>query len=70
MKDGTRYDGRQIDVGYNDIKLYTQAEGYINVKKDDIADYGLSENSLMPSGLEHRLSNQDLKDLLAFLESQ
>ncbi|WP_235954765.1 PVC-type heme-binding CxxCH protein [Cyclobacterium salsum] len=70
MKDGTRYDGRQIDVGYDDIKLYTQAEGFIQVKKADIAAYGMAETSLMPAGLEQRLSNQDLKDLLAFLESQ
>ncbi|WP_235941195.1 PVC-type heme-binding CxxCH protein [Cyclobacterium roseum] len=70
MKDGTRYDGRQIDVGYDDIKLYTQAKGFIQVKKADIAAYGMAERSLMPAGLEQRLSNQDLKDLLAFLESQ
>lgn len=70
MRDGTRYDGRQIDVGYDDVKLYTQAEGFIQVKKADIAAYGMAERSLMPAGLEQRLSNQDLKDLLAFLESQ
>ncbi|WP_246255799.1 PVC-type heme-binding CxxCH protein [Cyclobacterium plantarum] len=70
MKDGTRYDGRQIDVGYEDIKLYTQAEGFVQVKKADALEYGMSATSLMPEGLEKRLSNQDLKDLLAFLESQ
>ncbi|SHN20182.1 putative membrane-bound dehydrogenase domain-containing protein [Cyclobacterium lianum] len=70
MKDGTRYDGRQIDVGYDNIKLYTQAAGFIQVKKADVSEYGMSKASLMPAGLEKRLSNQDLKDLLAFLESQ
>ncbi|WP_240469928.1 PVC-type heme-binding CxxCH protein [Cyclobacterium sp. SYSU L10401] len=70
MKDGTRYDGRQIDVGYDDVKLYTQAEGFIQLKKADIEAYGMADRSLMPAGLEQRLSNQDLKDLLAFLESQ
>jgi putative membrane-bound dehydrogenase-like protein len=70
MKDGTRYDGRQIDVGYTDIKLYTQTEGFIEVEKVDIADYGMSQTSLMPEGLQQRLTNQDLRDLLAFLESQ
>lgn len=69
MKDGSRYDGRQIDVGYSDIKLYTQAEGFIKVEKDDIANYGMSQTSLMPDGLQHRLTNQDLRDLLAYLES-
>ncbi|MDN3687536.1 PVC-type heme-binding CxxCH protein [Cyclobacterium jeungdonense] len=70
MKGGTRHEGRQIDVGYDDIKLYTQAAGFVQVEKDDIADYGMSENSLMPEGLAQRLTNQDLKDLLAYLESQ
>lgn len=70
MKAGTRYDGRQIDVGYDDIKLYTQAAGFIKVKKADVSEYGMSETSLMPNGLEQRLTNQDLKDLLAFLEGQ
>ena len=69
MKDGIRHDGRQIDVGYSDIKLYTQSEGFIQVKKDDIADYGMSRISLMPEGLQHRLTNQDLRDLISYLES-
>jgi len=70
MKDGTRYDGRQIDVGTYDIKLYTQAEGFIEVDRADVADYGMSTTSLMPEGLHHRLTNQDLMDLLAFLERE
>ena len=70
MKDGTRYDGRQIDVGYDGIKLYTEAKGFVQVKKADVSEYGMSKTSLMPEGLEQRLSNQDLKDLLAFLEGQ
>lgn len=70
MKDGTRYDGRQIDVGTYDIKLYTQAEGFIEVDKADVADYGMSSTSLMPEGLHQRLTNQDLMDLLAFLERE
>ncbi|HSI74409.1 MAG TPA: PVC-type heme-binding CxxCH protein [Lunatimonas sp.] len=70
MKDGTRYDGRQIDVGTYDIKLYTQAEGFIEVDKADITDYGMTSNSLMPEGLHQRLTNQDLMDLLAFLEGE
>lgn len=70
MREGTRYEGRQIDVGEKQIKLYTQAEGFIRVQKADVADYGMYENSLMPTGLEQRLTNQDLKDLLAYLEAQ
>jgi hypothetical protein len=70
MNDGTRYEGRQIDVGEKQIKLYTQEEGFIRVQKVQVANYGLSNSSLMPSGLEQRLTNQDLKDLLAFLQAQ
>ncbi|MFC4874087.1 PVC-type heme-binding CxxCH protein [Negadavirga shengliensis] len=70
LSDGTYYEGRQIDVGNDDIKLYTQAKGFISVDKKDIADYGMSAFSLMPDGLEQRLTDQDLKDLLAFLEGK
>ena len=64
------YQGRQIDVGGNDIKLYTQEEGIITVDKKDVEDYGMIENSLMPDGLEARLTVADLKDLISFLESE
>jgi hypothetical protein len=70
MNDGTRYEGRQIDVGEKQIKLYTQAEGFIQVQKAQVANYGMSDSSLMPSGLEQRLTNQELTDLLAFLQAQ
>ncbi|WP_194776182.1 PVC-type heme-binding CxxCH protein [Pararhodonellum marinum] len=68
LKDGNRLDGRQIDVGNNDIKLYTQSKGFVSVDKKDIADYGMIKASLMPDGLEQRLSDQDLRDLLAYLQ--
>lgn len=67
LNDGTLEQGRQIDVGNNDIKLYTQSKGFISVKKEDIADYGMIKESLMPDGLEQRLTDQDLRDLLAYL---
>lgn len=70
MKDGTHYQGRQIDVGDHDIRLYTQAQGFVTLLKRDIADYGMAANSLMPEGLEHNLTTEDLRNLLAFLEAQ
>ncbi|CAN5596333.1 c-type cytochrome [soil metagenome] len=70
LKDGKNYLGRQIDVGGNDIKLYTEGEGFISINKKDIEDYGMIENSLMPEGLEARLTVADLQDLLSFLESE
>ncbi|SMD45835.1 hypothetical protein SAMN00777080_4506 [Aquiflexum balticum DSM 16537] len=68
LKNGKLEQGRQIDVGIKDIKLYTQAKGLISVQKEDIADYGMIKESLMPNGLEERLTDQDLRDLLAYLE--
>ncbi|MCL6259544.1 c-type cytochrome [Aquiflexum sp. TKW24L] len=67
MADGTHHQGRQIDVGNIDIKLYTQSKGFITVKKQEVEDYGMIRNSLMPEGLEQFLSDQDIRDLIAFL---
>lgn len=67
LNDGTLYEGRQIDVGNDDIKLFVQGRGFVSVDKKDVSDYGLVPSSLMPEGLEQRLTDQDLKDLLAFL---
>ena len=67
LKDGSFEQGRQIDVGNDDIKLYTQAKGFITIAKKEIADYGMVKESLMPVGLEQRLSDQDLRDLLTYL---
>ncbi len=67
QKDATLHQGRQIDVGGNNIRLFTQAEGFINVEKNDIEEYGIIKESLMPEGLEKRLTDQDIRDLLVFL---
>jgi hypothetical protein len=62
------YQGRQIDVGDRGIELYTQGRGFVTFDKKDIEDYGMSEKSLMPEGLENQLTVSDLRDLIAFLE--
>lgn len=67
LKDGTLHQGRQIDVGETSIVIYTLAKGFVTFSKDDIEDYGLIKNSLMPEGLEKNLTDSDLKDLLSFL---
>ncbi|MEB2780676.1 PVC-type heme-binding CxxCH protein [Algoriphagus sp. C2-6-M1] len=67
LLDGSLVQGRQIDVGNDQIVLYTQAKGFISVYKKEIDEYGMVKESLMPEGLEERLSNQDLRDLLAYL---
>jgi putative heme-binding domain-containing protein len=68
LKNGEEYQGRQIDVGTNEIELFTQARGFVSFDNKDVEDYGMSEKSLMPDGLENQLTVSDLRDLIAFLE--
>jgi putative membrane-bound dehydrogenase-like protein len=68
LKNGEEYQGRQIDVGTNAIELFTQARGFVSFDNKDVEDYGMSEKSLMPDGLENQLTVSDLRDLIAFLE--
>ena len=68
LKDGSRHQGRQIDIGSRNIEIYTESKGFVSFDKEDIEDYGLIKNSLMPQGLERNLTDQDLLDLLAFLQ--
>jgi putative heme-binding domain-containing protein len=44
LKDGTLEQGRQIDVGNNDIKLYTQAKGFISIRKEALQIMEWSRN--------------------------
>lgn len=66
-KDGNRYYGRQIDVGGNNIGIITEREGFIRFDMEDIEDYQMVERSLMPEGLENRLTENDFRDLIAYL---
>lgn len=68
LNDGRTVVGRQIDVGGGSIELYTSDRGFVSFEKSDIATYGMAERSLMPDGLESRLTVSDLRDLVAFLE--
>lgn len=70
LKDGTTQQGRQIDVKAGSIDIYTQASGFVSFDTKDIEDYGLIRTSLMPDGLERNLTDQDLTDLLAFLQNR
>jgi putative membrane-bound dehydrogenase-like protein len=69
LKSGEVYQGRQIDIGGKGIELYTQGRGFVEFDKKEVEDYGMSEKSLMPDGLENQLTLSDLRDLIAFLES-
>lgn len=66
---GETFQGRQIDIGEKSIELYLASKGFRTFPKDDIADYGMIDTSLMPAGLQTPLTISDLRDLLSFLES-
>ena len=70
LKDGAIHQGRQIDVKAGSIVIYTQSNGFVSFDIKDIEDYGLVRTSLMPEGLERNLTDQDLRDLLAFLQNR
>lgn len=68
MEDGRVYTGRQIDVGERGkADLYVLDGRFITL--EGIVDYGPMPQSLMPAGLETNLSVEDVRDLLAFLET-
>ncbi|CAN5895510.1 c-type cytochrome [soil metagenome] len=70
LKNGEMHQGRQIDVGGKEIELYTPSAGFVSFAKQDIQDYGMIQSSLMPAGLEARLTLSDMQDLIAFLEGK
>jgi hypothetical protein len=70
LKDGQVHQGRQIDVGDKEIELYVQGTGFVGFDKNRVAAYGMADKSLMPDGLQDRLSVHDLRDLIAFLEAK
>jgi putative heme-binding domain-containing protein len=59
-------------VGFEDdtrIELIVSADKRVSVPKSEIVKRNLSSNSVMPSGIEKVLSNQELSDLVAYLET-
>lgn len=68
LKNGEMHQGRQIDVGDRDIKLYTPLGKFNTYPKKEVQNYGMTESSLMPDGLEAGLTVSDLQDLISFLE--
>ena len=70
LKDGKVHQGRQIDVGDRQIELYVQGTGFVRFDKKRVAGYGMADRSLMPDGLQDRLSVHDLRDLIAFLAAK
>ena len=51
------------------VKLQLSADKSISINKDEIESMKPSEVSVMPAGLDKLLSNEEIADLLAFLQS-
>jgi putative membrane-bound dehydrogenase-like protein len=65
--DGAIHTGRQIDVAdRKTAELYVASRGFVTFR--NVEEYGVLERSLMPEGIDARLTAEDMRDLLAFLQ--
>jgi putative heme-binding domain-containing protein len=67
-KDGDVFAGVVKSESETEITLYDAAAQKIVVKKADVKSRKVSALSVMPEGLEGAMSQQELADLIAFLE--
>ena len=67
-KDGAFHDGILVAETSATVTLRGEAED-VTVLKSDIADLRQSDVSLMPEGLEDAVSDQELADLIAYLQA-
>ena len=66
-KDGTMYDGVLANETPGAMTLRGGPDGDVTILRSKIAEVRASAMSLMPDGLEEKMSKQDLADLLAYL---
>lgn len=66
-QEGHTHYGRQIDVGYDDAEILLASGEFVTY--DNPRSYGMAPTSLMPEGLEERLSVSEMNDLIAYLVS-
>lgn len=70
LKNGEIYQGLQLDhKSGGAIELFTTEGVTRKFKADDIENYGVLPQSLMPDGLEQAMTVEEMRDLVAFLES-
>ena len=67
-KDGRMYDGVIGSETPGAITLRGGAEDNVTILRTNIAEIRASSLSLMPEGLEQKMSKQDLADLIAYLQ--
>jgi putative membrane-bound dehydrogenase-like protein len=67
--DGEQHSGVVVEQDEKRVVLRTSAGHEINLSKSALKEFRRAALSLMPEGLETALTEQDLRDLLAFLRS-
>jgi hypothetical protein len=69
-QDGETHQGLQLDhKSAGAIELFVTSGKTVHFKADEIARYGVLQTSLMPDGLEAGMTVEDLRNVVAFLES-
>ncbi|MCR9292386.1 MAG: dehydrogenase [bacterium] len=70
-EDGQVHRGLQLDHKQGGAIELTSEDGHlVRFEAEDISDYRVSPNSLMPQGLEQTMSVGEFRDLVAFLVSR
>lgn len=69
LKDGSTIFGLQLHLRGWGLQIDTLDGQNLRIRNEDIVSYGAMERSLMPDGLEHILPSEDIRNLVAYLES-
>ncbi|MCA9106087.1 MAG: hypothetical protein KDA83_11700, partial [Planctomycetales bacterium] len=67
--DGGTFQGILVDQDSQTITLAWSPTESIRLDRQDLVDLSPTSVSIMPSGFDQQLSDQDLADLLAFLKA-
>lgn len=66
---GEEYVGTVVDEGANTMTMTLRTKNQVTVDKSNIEERGISETSPMPDHLLYNLDDDEMADLLAFLEA-
>jgi len=68
-KDGKIYTGMILSETTDAIQILTTEQQEMTLRRDQIDELQPSKTSIMPAGLDRTMSVEDLKDLVAYLQS-
>lgn len=69
LKDGSLFSGYILSESEDEVTLKMMGATIKKISKKDIDKMGAMENSLMPEGLDKLMKEQELVDLVAYLEA-